>query len=108
ALGFRRGWIAAWALVVLVPAPQAQAFEWADLWQRADQRGFEAFEAERAAEAAELFENGEWRAAAQYRAGQFEQSAETLTGLDTISGNYNRGNALAKAGKLEQAIAAYD
>lgn len=110
ALGFRRGWIAVWlvAVISVAPAPRAQAFEWEGLWLRADQRGYEAFEAERAAEAARLFENDEWRAAALYRAGEFEESAASLTGLDTVTANYNRGNALAKAGKLEQAIAAYD
>src|SRR5690606_24346851 len=92
ALGFRRGWIAVWVLGVfaVAPARQAQAFEWADLWQRADQRGYEALEAERAAEAAQLFENDEWRAAALYRAGEFEQSAASLTNLDTVTSNYNR------------------
>jgi Ca-activated chloride channel family protein len=108
ALGFRRGWIAVWVLFIVAPLPQAQAFEWQDLWQRADQRGFEAFEAERVEQAAELFADGEWRAAAHYRAGQFEQSAATLAELDTATAHYNRGNALAKAGKLEAAIAAYD
>jgi Ca-activated chloride channel family protein len=108
ALGFRRGWIAVWVLFVVAPLPRAQALEWEDLWQRADQRGFEAFEAERVEQAAELFADGEWRAAAHYRAGQFEQSAATLAELDTATAHYNRGNALAKAGKLEAAIAAYD
>lgn len=108
ALSFRRGWICVWLLVLLAPVPRAQAFEWQDLWQRPDQRGREALEAQDAARAAELFENPEWRSAAQYRAEQFEASAASLANVDSAEGHYNRGNALAKAGQLPAAIAAYD
>jgi len=108
ALCFRRGWIVAFALVVLVPQPRAQAFEWQDLWQRPDQRGLKAFEDEQPERAAELFQNPEWRSAAQYRAGKFEDSAASLASIDSTEGHYNRGNALAKAGQLPAAIAEYD
>jgi Ca-activated chloride channel family protein len=108
ALSFRRGWIAVWLLVALAPVPRAHAFEWQDLWQRPDQRGLEALETAQAERAAELFENPEWRSAAQYRAGQFEASAGSLANIDSAAGHYNRGNALAKAGQLPAAIGAYD
>ena len=108
ALCFRRGWICVLALAVLAPLPRAHAFEWQDLWARPDQRGYDAFEAEQAARAAELFENPEWRSAAQYRAGQFEASAASLANVDSALGHYNRGNALAKGGQIPAAIAAYD
>jgi Ca-activated chloride channel family protein len=108
ALCFRRGWLTVWLVVVLLPQPRAHAFEWQDLWQRRDQRGIEALEAEQPQRAAELFESPEWRGAAQYRAGQFEASAASLAGIDSARGHYNRGNALAKAGQLPAAIAAYD
>jgi Ca-activated chloride channel family protein len=108
ALSFRRGWICAWLVLVSLPMSRAHAFEWADLWQRPDQRGYEALEQQQAERAAELFENPEWRGAAQYRAGRFADSASSLAGIDTAEGNYNRGNALAKAGRLEEAIGAYD
>ena len=114
ALGFRRGWICAWlvflALPVLValPTARAEAFEWSDLWQRADQRGYEAMQANDAARAAALFKDPAWRGAAEYRADDFPASAATLDRLDTPDGNYNRGNALAKSGKVEDAIGAYE
>jgi Ca-activated chloride channel family protein len=108
ALSFRRGWICLWVLWVALPAPQAEAFEWQDLWQRSDQRGYEALQAEQAERAAELFNDPEWRGAAQYRAGGFAESAATLGGIDTAQGQYNRGNALAKSGQLQAAIGAYD
>jgi Ca-activated chloride channel family protein len=108
ALCFRRGWIAVFLLVIVWPAPHAQAFEWQDLWQRGDQRGYEALQMNEPARAVELFESPEWRSAAEYRAAQFEASATTLANVDTATAHYNRGNALAKSGALEAAIGAYD
>jgi Ca-activated chloride channel family protein len=108
ALTFRRGWLCGLALCSLLPLPRAHAFEWQDLWLTRDQRGLEAFEAQQTERAAELFESPEWRGAAQYRAGQFEASAASLANVDTALAHYNRGNALARAGQLEAAIAAYD
>jgi Ca-activated chloride channel family protein len=108
ALSFRRGWICVWLLVALAPLPRAEAFEWQDLWRRSDQRAYDALEAEQAQQAAELFKDPQWRSAAQYRAEQFEASAASLANVDSAAGHYNRGNALAKAGQLPAAIAAYD
>ena len=108
ALSFRRGWIAMWLVVLLAPGARAEAFEWPDLWQRSDQRGYEALQSNQAERAAALFKDPQWRGAAQYRAGKFDDSAATLGGVDSAEGHYNRGNALAKAGHLEEAIAAYD
>jgi len=108
ALVFRRGWIAGVLVALLLPTTRAHAFEWQDLWQRPDQRGYEALRERENERAAQLFEDPQWRSAAQYRAGKFADSAASLSGVDTAEGNYNRGNALAKAGRLEDAVAAYD
>jgi len=108
ALTFRRGWLAGVLVLFLLPTPRADAFEWSELWQRPDQRGYEALRQEQNDRAAQLFEDPQWRSAAQYRAGKFADSATDLAGVDTAEGNYNRGNALAKSGRLEDAIAAYD
>jgi len=108
ALGFRRGWVVVWIIGIGLPSPQVHALTWTDLWQRADQQGQEAFDAEDHARATELFENSQWRASAQYRTGEFAASAESLAGIDTPDGHYNRGNALAKSGDIGAAIQAYD
>ncbi|HVY63646.1 MAG TPA: VWA domain-containing protein [Gammaproteobacteria bacterium] len=108
ALLFRRGWICGVALVLLLPTPRAHAFEWSDLWLRRDQRAYRALEDQQPARAATLFQDPEWRGAAQYRSGEFDASATTLAPIDSADGQYNRGNALAKAGKIEPAIEAYD
>ena len=108
ALSFRRGWVVVWAAVLILPGQRADAQTWADLWKRPDQQGQAAFEAEDHERASELFEDPAWRAAAQYRAGRFESSAETLAAAQSADGHYNRGNALARAGAFAEAIDAYD
>lgn len=107
-IAFRRGWVYGLLAVIVLPVADAEALEWNDLWQRSDQQAANALENGDAEQAAALFRDPEWLAAAQYRAGQYEQSATTLSGLDTVAANYNRGNALARAGRLPEAIEAYD
>jgi Ca-activated chloride channel family protein len=108
AMGFRRGWVSIVLVWLAWPVPQAQAFEWRDLWVNRDIRGLEALQAEQAEQAAQLFENPDWRAAAQYRSGDYSGSVATLSSRDTALAHYNRGNALARSGQLEPAIQAYE
>ena len=108
ALSFRRGWVVVCVAMLTLPGQRVEAQTWADLWQRRDQQGQAAFESEDHARASELFEDPAWRAAAQYRDGQFESSAETLAPAQSADGHYNRGNALARAGAFAEAIQAYD
>lgn len=108
ALGFRRGWVYVIVGASVVPHSEALAFEWRDLWLRPDQQGYRAMQEDAPEQAAALFRDPEWLAAARYRAGQFDQSAGALAGIDTADANYNRGNALARSGQLAEAIEAYD
>ena len=108
-LAFRRGWLAAVALGLMLAAPPpASASVWEDLWQTRDQQGADAFAAGDAARATELFESDDWRAAAYYESGDFETATEHFASLEGTENRYNLGNALAKSGQLEEAIAAYD
>jgi Ca-activated chloride channel homolog len=43
-----------------------------------------------------------------YRSGDFDAAARAFASVDSADGHYNRGNALARAGKYREAIAAYD
>ena len=105
---FRKGLVFVFILY-LIPLPKpAQAFEWAELWNNKDQLGETALQQGEPETAANLFNNPEWKAAAQYKAKKYQQAAETLSKIDTADANYNRGNALAKAGQLEQAISAFE
>lgn len=105
---FRRG-ILTLGLLCLIPIPEpAQAFTWQHLFYNNDQRASLALEQGEAERAAKLFEDPAWRAAAQFRAGQYEKAVETLTPLTDTDSLYNKGNALAKLGKIPEAIQAYN
>ena len=108
ALAFRRGYLAILILLVLPFPRPAQALEWQDLWQTRDQQASQAFNAGDHAKAAESFDNPAWKAVAQYKAGQYENAANTLQGQDSADAKYNLGNSLAKQGQYPQAITAYD
>jgi Ca-activated chloride channel family protein len=106
--GFRRGLLVL-ALLCLLPLPQpAQAMDWQSLWLNGDQRGVKALEKDHAEQAAELFSNPEWKAAAQYRAGKYEEALTSLDGVEKTEALYNKGNALAQLGRTAEAIEAYN
>lgn len=108
ALVFRRGYLFVLALACL-PYPQpSQALDWDSLWSRPDQRAMQLLDQGDAAKAAELFNDPAWKGAAHYRAGNFDESIRSLEGLEQIDNNYNLGNALARKGQFEAAIAMYD
>ena len=112
ALSFRKGWLfttfLAFVINLHLPSKNAMAFEWIDLWKTKDQQAAEAFANENHELAASLFEQTGWRGAANYRAKNYESAVASFSTADTADGHYNRGNALALAGNLPEAIAAYD
>lgn len=108
ALAFRRGWLLTIMLPLLLMPKQSMAFEWRDLWQRPDQRAAQQLQAGDVADAAKTFKDPAWKGSAQYRAKNYRAAAENFSKLNTADAYYNRGNALAREGKLQQAIAAYD
>jgi len=106
-LGFRRGVLAVVVLLLLPPLP-AQAGWWQDLWQRPDQQAREALRQGDPQSAMVLFEDDRWRAVAEYRGGEFDSAVRSFEAMAGADGHYNRGNALARSGALEDALAAYD
>jgi Ca-activated chloride channel family protein len=111
-LAFRRGWATSLVLCLVVgattlPSSRAEA-DVADWLKRPDQRGAEAFAEGRHDEAAVLFEDPDWRAAALYRGGAYAEAAALMSENTAPVGQYNLGNALARAGRFEDALAAYD
>ncbi len=90
---FRRGVALASLLVCLLLPWQAPAqAQEGGLWQRPDQ-----------ARHARLREGVE-----AFRSERYEEAARVWSGLPGAVAAYNAGNALAKAGRLQQALAAYD
>lgn len=103
-LAFRRGWLLSVAFLVLIQVPQpSAALEWADLWSNKNQRGSAALAEGEAERAAELFKDPDWKASAKYKAGDYEAAAELFNDRN----KYNQANALAKAGKLQEAVDLY-
>ncbi len=105
--GFRKGGLML-ALVVILPSPQAEAFEWNDLWENDNQQAMEALNSQRVDEAAKQFERNDWKGEALYRAEKYKEAATEFAKSNTASGFYNQGNALAKANQLDDALKAYD
>lgn len=92
---FRRGGGAAMAallLCVALPWSPAQAAGQEGWWRRPDQQAHQAME----------------KGAAAYRKSDFAAAQQAWQGLDGADAQYNLGNALARAGRYPEAIAAYD
>ncbi len=124
-LGFRRGWLALLTLTLAMgltirsgpsladavgsnTGANADRSWWSALWQRADQRSHAALQAGDAARARALAPDEALRAAAAYREKDYAAAASTWAALDSADAHYNRGNALAQAGRLQEALTAYD
>lgn len=105
---FRRGWLLLILIALCFHPDPAVAFNWQDLWQRSDQQATTAFKQKDYQAAAQLAKDPEWQATALYRDGKFKQAAAVLKPLNSASDHYNRGNALARAGELKKALAAYN
>jgi len=108
ALAFRRGWIFSLTLALLLSPKPAQALDWDDLWKNNNQQAQEAFHKENYDKASKLFQNKDWQGSAQYRDGKFENAEQSFTQTSGIEQSYNKGNALAKQKKYQEAIDAYN
>ncbi len=82
---------AALLLCFALPATPARAAE-QTLWRRPDQQQHARMQ----------------QGVQAYRKGDFATAEKSFAGSDKPNAHYNRGNALAKAGRYEEAIAAYD
>ena len=110
ALAFRRGWLLILPLVVIattLPVTPAQAASWRDLWQRQDQQAAQALQAGDLERARELARDPARRGSAAYRAGDYQAALDAFSASSGVQAAYNRGNAMARLGELEDAIAAY-
>lgn len=81
---------------------------WNSLWYNADQRGEQLMHQGNAAAAAHTYTDPQHKAYAELQAGDYQQAAQDFSAFNDSTSSYNRGNALAHAGQLQNAIKAYD
>ena len=117
ALFYRRGY---WAigLFFILPQPQpvyaldwsqtTQWFEEQNLWKNKNQQALDLMQQGEPVEAAKLFDDPKWQAAATYQSGDYARATELYQQLEGIEARYNLGNALAKGKQYPEAIAAYE
>ena len=98
---FRRG---ALAVLFLLYSFSAQA----GFFTNSDQDGAKAFAKGDYAAAANNFKQPQWKAAALYKQGQYEEAFKYFSENSDTESLYNQGNALAKSGKIEEAIKKYE
>lgn len=103
---FRRGAVP--MLAILIVAPSADADLWQGLWQREDQQAFEQLRRGAPERAETLFTDPNWQGVARYRSEDFDGAAERFSLDDSARGHYNRGTALAKSERFEEALEAFD
>lgn len=80
----------------------------AGVWLSDAYEAHRLFDGGRYEEAAGKFDDPSWKGAAFYRAGDFEAAAEAFAEASGTESVYNHANALAKSGKIEEAIAGYE
>lgn len=91
---------------VLATSAPARA-DFIDWWLTPDQQGRIAFQRGEYARAAQHFSDPLWKGMAYYASGDFANAAAYFATVQSAYGRFYLGNALAHAGQLRQAIAAY-
>lgn len=111
---FRRGAVFPAVLValMLVPAP-ARAESVRDYFLTEEQKGRKALEEKNFEQAEEIFKDDAYRrGVVQYKAGDYEGAAESFDQADrpeiAEDARYNLGNARLMAGRIKEAIKAYE
>jgi len=79
-----------------------------DLWLTADQQGRYYFEKGDLSAAGKHFQDPLWKGVVYYRTKNFEAAMDQFARVDTAQGYFNLGDAYARLGKLDQAVASYE
>ncbi len=99
---FRKGVLV--LLFMLAGLQQAQA----GFFLNNNQEGLRAFNNQDYAAAAAKFDRSDWKGSSLYRLGDYQKAYEAFAAGEGSEALYNQGNALAKGGKLDEAIKKYE
>ena len=107
-LVFRRGVLFLIPLILMPFPEQSFAIDWQQLWTNDNQKAVELYKQGQHKDALELLDHEEWKASALYQSGDYEAAEKIWQSGADIDAMYNRANALAKLGKLEEALENYN
>lgn len=81
---------------------------YAGFFTNANQDGLQAFNRQDYQTAANTFNDNQWKASSFYRMGKYEDAYKMFSTQNDVESKYNQGNALAKMGKIDDAIKKYE
>ncbi|MEP2029559.1 MAG: VWA domain-containing protein [Paracoccaceae bacterium] len=110
-LWFRRGWTMQWAfafLLVAAAVKPAQAEGIKDWFFTPDQQGWMAYQDKEFAEASELFQDPQWIAFSQFKAGKYAEAAESYARIETAQGALGEGLARLRNREYREGVRAFE
>ena len=100
---FRRGIIWGLLLFAVTSSPASAGF-----FMNSNQEALEDYNVGNYIAASEKFIDSRWKGAAYYKQGKYEEALRQFSLNNNVTSLYNQGNALAKTGKISEAIKKYE
>lgn len=110
AFWFRRGWAIQWCVLLCMLSGLSSCglkSKHPDWWYGKDYQGQLLSNNKQYDSAADRYESDKYKAVAYYKAGNYSAAADLFSLDSSASGNYNRGLALTKLGRFDEAEDAF-